>query len=775
LLKHSVPMGKGGAKGSAKGKGGGGQPGRAAGKGDAGKSADSRSPEEKRQAKKAGRRADQLAKVDAKGQAEADYFWECKARSRRGNKAADTQSEAEVFGRQGTFALDFSKYDSIEVTCSGPGSDNHKAMQDFADLGKVLPSFLARNLELMSYRVPTPIQKHALPFSMKGSDLMCCAQTGSGKTAAFLLPVVASLSAGKPAALCDDADDPCLPRCVVMAPTRELIQQIHIEALKCCHNSKGLRAVVIYGGANMREQLAQLAQGCDIAVATPGRLTDFVDRGLVELRKVEHLVLDEADRMLDMGFEPQIRLLVQNRDMPGVNERRTVMFSATFPSEIQKLAKAFMKPYVFIAVGRIGGTTENIEQRLVLASAEKRQKFELVLEELKRVRGKTLIFVQKKRVATQIKKWLRAEGVNAEDIHGDRSQSQREAALASFRSGETQILCATDVAARGLDIPKVEHVINFDLPTSPDEFDAYVHRIGRTGRAGNTGVSTSFYVPGYDPKVGNAGIAQELARIFKETSNELPDWFLQLPESSGLRSGKANGRGAKNTSQDARSGNAVRTQTATKAASNPTADATPAAFQNPINSLETAARKQGLDVHFEESADPGEGFWCEAVVSNRQSSHEVLRVEAWNSKKKDAKHEAAKACLASMDKLPSSNGATNGMAPAKRSVGGGGGGNVTDAAWRQNGSATNGSHSNGKSTDADWRQNGTAADSRQREAGGGGKGRGGSGKGRSNGQADDAGAGARAWRGNAGSNTSKAPQTWGSESWDAWQSTGSKW
>lgn len=264
-----------------------------------------------------------------------------------------------------------------------------------------------------------------------------------------------------------------------------------------------------------------------------------------------------------MGFEPQIRQLVLRRDMPQVDSRHTMMFSATFPPEIQKLAAAFLKQHVFIAVGRVGGTTEDIEQRLLLASPDKKHKYELLLEQLEAIAGRTLVFVQKKRVATQIKKWLRAEGINAEDIHGDRSQSQREAALAAFRSGECRILCATDVAARGLDIPNVTHVINFDLPTSPDEFDSYVHRIGRTGRAGNTGISTSMYVPGRDPKVGNAGVAAELVKLFNETKNHIPDWFLQLPDAVGLKGGGAASNRQGNATADIRNETAVRARVST--------------------------------------------------------------------------------------------------------------------------------------------------------------------------------------------------------------------
>jgi len=628
------------------------------------------SPQEKKQVRKVGKRAAQLAKMDEKAQAEADYFWDCKARSQRAGKsgAMQIESRAELFSNQCTFAIDFAAYDAVEVTRSGPGAQSAKVLESFQDLGSNIPEFLSTNLSLMHYSVPTPIQKHALPLALKGNDLMCCAQTGSGKTAAFLLPVVASLSgSGRPACRSDGPDDPALPRCVIMAPTRELIQQIHLEAQKCCYNSGGLRAVVIYGGTNARQQLAELASGCDIAVATPGRLTDFVDRGLVELRMVKHLVLDEADRMLDMGFEPQIRQLVQKRDMPDERNRRTLMFSATFPTEIQKLAKEFLRPYVFIAVGRVGGTTENIEQRLVWASAEKRQKFDLLLEELHRVPGKTLVFVSKKRVATQIKKWLKAEGELAEDIHGDRSQSQREAALSAFRMGECRILCATDVAARGLDIPKVEHVINFDLPTSAEEFDAYVHRIGRTGRAGNTGISTSFYIPGLVPKVGNAGIARDLVKLFKETKNDIPDWFWQLPEAAalGTQNGKPGGN-ARVTGDIRGDREVVKTRTTTKhrqsaepAPSSSLSTLAPPPFKNSVTVLAEAAQKQNFMVYYEECADNG-GFWCEATVYNHNDSDKTMcKGDASSKSKKDAKHDAAKACVAALSRVSNdSNGGT---------------------------------------------------------------------------------------------------------------------
>ena len=404
----------------------------------------------------------------------------------------------------------------------------------------------------MNYERPTPIQKHAMPLALLGHDLMCCAQTGSGKTCAFLLPICSALGNEGPAPAANVGAS-TLPRCVVMAPTRELASQIHLEAQKLCNRS-GLRPVVVYGGADQRKQIRELAFGVDIIVATPGRLTDFVDRAIVSLSSVAFLVLDEADRMLDMGFEPQIRRIVEQADMPPKERRQTMLFSATFPPEIQKLASNFLRQYVWIAVGRVGSTVENITQRLVKASPDKRHKLSLVVAALGQAEGRTLVFVQKKRTATWLKKQLRKGGpddgrpderfepVMAEDIHGDRSQSQRESALAAFRAGKCRVLVATDVAARGLDIAGVAHVINMDLPFAKDEFDSYVHRIGRTGRAGHTGLATSLYVPGFDAKVGNGPIGASLIRQLKETGSEVPAWFAALPECSGGGGGGGGGR-----------------------------------------------------------------------------------------------------------------------------------------------------------------------------------------------------------------------------------------
>ena len=237
--------------------------------------------------------------------------------------------------------------------------------------------------------------------------------------------------------------------------------------------------------------------------------------------------------MLDMGFEPQIRRIVAEYDMPPKEVRQTFMFSATFPDEIQSLAREFLREYAWIGVGRVGSTVENIEQRLVEATSDPHMKLQLLMQALSTVEGRTLVFVQKKRTAAWVCNCLQHQGIKAEEIHGDRSQSQREHALNRFRQGSIQVLVATDVAARGLDVPEVMHVVQFDMPISPDDFDSYVHRIGRTGRAGKSGVATSFFVPGRETGEGNGKIAPMILRLLQENNQAIPDWFQHSEDSMG--------------------------------------------------------------------------------------------------------------------------------------------------------------------------------------------------------------------------------------------------
>ena len=278
------------------------------------------------------------------------------------------------------------------------------------------------------------------------------------------------------------------PLALVLAPTRELAVQIYDEAKKFSYKT-GLRSVVVYGGDPISFQLKDLERGCDILVATPGRLVDIMERARVSLSQVGYLVLDEADRMLDMEFEPQIRRIVEGEDMPPTGERKTLMFSATFPKEIQRLAASFLNDYIFLAVGRVGSTTELVTQKFVRVDEADKQ--DLLLDLISSVKGKkyrnfveislglTIIFVETKKKADVLEDFLIRENFPATSIHGDRVQQDRTYALRSFSSGQTPFLIATNVAARGLDIDNITHVINYDMPT---DIDDYVHRIGRTGK-----------------------------------------------------------------------------------------------------------------------------------------------------------------------------------------------------------------------------------------------------------------------------------------------------
>jgi ATP-dependent RNA helicase DDX3X len=276
--------------------------------------------------------------------------------------------------------------------------------------------------------------------------------------------------------------------------------------------------VVVYGGQDIKQQFRELDRGVHIIVATPGRLYDMIERAKISMSLVNYLVFDEADRMLDMGFEPQIRQIVQDCDMPR-DTRQTSMFSATFPKEIQRVAQDFLKSYVFLAVGRVGSTTQNIVQKVIYAQGGDHEKREKLLTILPECNGLTLIFVETKRAADSLEDWLIKEGINATSIHGDRSQAEREGALAEFRCGRCPVLVATSVAARGLDIPNVLHVINFDMPNSIDD---YVHRIGRTGRCGNVGTAIAFI------SEKNRGVLRDLFDTLKETHQTIEPWFEAL-------------------------------------------------------------------------------------------------------------------------------------------------------------------------------------------------------------------------------------------------------
>ena len=423
--------------------------------------------------------------------------------------------EQELFSGQKS-GINFEKYDDIPVEATDAnGNDVPKPINSFADID--LGVILTDNITLCGYAKPTPVQKHATPIVIAGRDLMACAQTGSGKTAAFLIPIMSQLYSKGPFenSIPTERRKKVYPVALVLAPTRELASQIYEESRKFSYRSV-IRPYVVYGGAEVSIQLQNLERGCHVLIATPGRLVDIIARGKLGLDCVKFLVLDEADRMLDMGFEPQIREIVEKQNMPQTGQRQTLMFSATFPKEIQVLAKDFLQDYVFLAVGRVGSTSENITQKVVWVEENDKRSFLLDLLNASGPDSLTLVFVETKKGADSLEQFLYEEGYPANSIHGDRSQKDREDALRSFKQGTHPILVATAVAARGLDIPNVKHVVNFDMPTDIEE---YVHRIGRTGRVGHTGLATSFF------NDKNSNVASSLMDILTEAKQEVPTWL----------------------------------------------------------------------------------------------------------------------------------------------------------------------------------------------------------------------------------------------------------
>ncbi|KAI8331596.1 ATP-dependent RNA helicase DED1, partial [Choanephora cucurbitarum] len=421
--------------------------------------------------------------------------------------------------------INFDKYDNIPVEVVG--HDPSDFLTTFEDAQ--MDNHLRTNIELARYKVPTPVQKHSVPIVLKGNDLMACAQTGSGKTAGFLFPILSAMFSRGPK---PDPKEPPIkqgyqtyrkayPQALILAPTRELASQIYNEARKFCYRSY-VRPCVAYGGADIQQQLRLLDRGCHLLVATPGRLVDILERRRISFKNIQYLVLDEADRMLDMGFEPQVRRIVENEDMPSSVDRQTLMFSATFPDKIQALARDFMKEYVFLSVGRVGATSENITQNILLVKDEEKRSCLLdVLENHKDQKGLTLVFTETKRMADAVCDFLNENHYAATAIHGDRVQSEREASLDLFRRGVMPIMVATAVAARGLDIPNVMHVISYDLPS---DIDDYVHRIGRTGRAGNTGHATSFFTH------SNRFVASDMVKLLNGAHQEVPDWLQSMAD-----------------------------------------------------------------------------------------------------------------------------------------------------------------------------------------------------------------------------------------------------
>lgn len=345
-------------------------------------------------------------------------------------------------------------------------------MKDFQTLG--LPSQLLASIDAMGFKEPTPIQSQAIPVALQGKDLIGCAQTGTGKTAAFSIPMLTKLEeqAGKMA--------------LILAPTRELARQIEDVIYDLTANSHHMTTALLIGGAPMGPQMRVLAKKPRIIVATPGRLIDHLQRRTIALDQVSLLILDEADRMLDMGFAPQLEEILQT--VP--KNRQTLLFSATLPLNIERLAKKYMTDPVRVNAGAVSQPVSRIKQSVIPTTNA--NKNTVLMSELDVREGSVLIFARTKHRTDRLARYLNDQGYAVARIHGDRTQRQRDAAIHGFREGSFRILVATDVASRGLDIPHIAHVINYDLPQTPED---YTHRIGRTARAGALGEALCLLAP----------------------------------------------------------------------------------------------------------------------------------------------------------------------------------------------------------------------------------------------------------------------------------------
>ena len=335
---------------------------------------------------------------------------------------------------------------------------------------------IMRALKQEGYERPTPIQEQAIPAALERKDLLGCAQTGTGKTAAFAIPVLQLLHAKK-------HDNHRVIRSLILTPTRELAIQIG-ESFEAYGKYTGLTQTVIFGGVSQHAQTQQLRRGVDILIATPGRLLDLMNQGFVRIDKVEIFVLDEADRMLDMGFIHDVKKVVAK--LPA--KKQTLFFSATMPQEISALANSLLHNPVKVAVTPVSSTVDVIDQSVYFVSKTNKRALLHHLLSDKSIKS-VLVFTRTKHGADKVCKDLVRTGIKASAIHGNKSQNNRQTALSSFKAGETRVLVATDIAARGIDVEELAYVINYELPNIPE---TYVHRIGRTGRAGSTGVAIAF-------------------------------------------------------------------------------------------------------------------------------------------------------------------------------------------------------------------------------------------------------------------------------------------
>ncbi|KAK2760494.1 hypothetical protein FQN53_007874 [Emmonsiellopsis sp. PD_33] len=439
---------------------------------------------------------------------------------------------SEFLNRAGT------KFDHLrEIKVTAETTAQPDPVKNFDDAG--LHPAMRENIRLCGYNVPTPIQAYAIPAVLTGNDLIAVAQTGSGKTAAFLIPVLSKLM-GKAKKLAAPRPDlgngfnesldsvRAEPLVLIVVPTRELSTQIFDEARRLCYRSM-LRPCVVYGGGPVREQRLELQKGCDVLIGTPGRLLDFMEKPhILSLHRVKYTIIDEADEMLHTDWESEFTKLMSGGDTNEDADHRYMMFSATFNKNCRELARKYLSAdHVRIRIGRAGSSHLNVCQRVFYAEEDMKKQalYDLLMS---MPPSRTLIFVNTKMKADLIDDYLFNMGLPSTSIHSDRTQREREDALRSFRSAKSPIMVATGVSARGLDIKNVMHVINYDMPSiDHGGIDEYIHRIGRTARIGNEGLATSFY--NHDK---NNDIAPLLVKILLECKQEVPD-FLESEKPEG--------------------------------------------------------------------------------------------------------------------------------------------------------------------------------------------------------------------------------------------------
>ena len=389
---------------------------------------------------------------------------------------------------------------------------------------------LQKNITKMKYDLMTPIQKAIIPYILESKDCLGCAETGSGKTIAFLTPIISLLLKEGPPKEDEEFLKPnskytnscSYPVCLIIVPTRELAEQIYIEARKLLYKT-GIVVCKCYGGVPNDTQIRELRQGVDIVIGTPGRLNEFIEKKILYLNLIKYLVIDESDRMLDMGFKPQLEdIIIKNNQMAKKEYRNNLMFSATIPSEVQEIAYQFMKDECYLITTNKNkenkngyNANENVEQTIYYVEDE--EKIMKLHEILQNIEGNVIIFLEMKKSVDKLEGFLLNRNYNAIGIHGDKLQVERQKAIKKFSSGEIPILVATDVASRGLDFPNVSYVFNFDMPKNIED---YIHRIGRTGRVGNKGKAISFY------NIKNKQIGFDLVKELKKANQKIPD-FLQ--------------------------------------------------------------------------------------------------------------------------------------------------------------------------------------------------------------------------------------------------------